>query len=281
MHKKQILAQVTQAMHISQLGLALQKQLLGRHFLRSINYHGTPLTERDNFIEQLRFYKAHFDDVSLNDLNLFFREGCWHKEKPGLIISFDDGCYSNYEVAVPLLEEFGFTGWFFTPVDWIEAATAAREGRGEPHPKSDGPVMTWEDLKDLLHRPRPHVIGCHTASHHRLRASSSSDQLRAEIVDARFLMEERLGQEISIFCWVGGEEDTYSAAAAALIREAGYVYSFMTNNAPITARTSRLHLQRTNIETRDDLAVVQFQLSGVMDCLYTPKRRRVNRVTSA
>ncbi len=40
-----------------------------------------------------------------------------------------------------------------------------------------------------------------------------------------------------------------------------------------------LQIQRTNLEAAWPLDVVRFQLSGVMDALYAPKRRRVNRLT--
>ena len=67
--------------------------------------------------------------------------------------------------------------------------------------------------------------------------------------------------------------------AARLIEEAGYAVSFMTNSAPVRPGTDLLHLQRTNIEARDPDWLVRFQLSGLLDVLYTAKRRRVDRVT--
>lgn len=80
------------------------------------------------------------------------------------------------------------------------------------------------------------------------------------------------------FCWVGGEEPSYHAGAAALIRE-GYALSFMTNTAVIRPHTSPWQLQRANVEAQDPLWLVRFQLSGLMDLAYAGKRRRVNRLT--
>ena len=80
------------------------------------------------------------------------------------------------------------------------------------------------------------------------------------------------------FCWCGGEEDTYTKEAAELIR-AHYAYAFMTNSDLIRPDTDPYHLQRTNIEARWPLSLVKFQLCGIMDNRYLPKRNRVNQIT--
>ena len=40
--------------------------------------------------------------------------------KPGLLFCYDDGGYTNYSVAAPVLEEFGFSGLFFLPVGFLD-----------------------------------------------------------------------------------------------------------------------------------------------------------------
>ena len=92
-------------------------------------------------------------------------------------------------------------------------------------------------------------------------------------------MEKALGCEVPVFCWVGGEEESYSRAAAQLINRAGFGYSFMTNSAVIRPATDSLQLQRTNVEAVYPLWLVRFQLSGFMDLLYMGKRSMVNRLT--
>jgi hypothetical protein len=42
-----------------------------------------------------------------------------------------------------------------------------------------------------------------------------------------------------------------------------------------------LQLQRTNVEADFAPALLRFQISGALDALYAPKRRRVNRLTAA
>jgi phage replication-related protein YjqB (UPF0714/DUF867 family) len=89
-----------------------------------------------------------------------------------------------------------------------------------------------------------------------------------------------LQREVDSFCWVGGEERSYSAAAARLIRTCGYRYAFMTNSSLVRPATSPPQIQRTNIEVSWSLEIVEFQLSGIVDLLYLRKRLRVNRMTA-
>jgi len=86
---------------------------------------------------------------------------------------------------------------------------------------------------------------------------------------------------VDAFCWVGGEEWSYSSSAAAVIRHAGYRLSFMTNNLPVRQGSNPLQIQRTNIEAWNPTEIVAFQLNGILDFVYTRKRQRVNLLTLA
>ncbi len=257
---------------------------LGRNYIRAINYHDTPEKYSKNFENQLLFYKQHFSPVSIQDLQLFLDTGVWHKQKPGLIISFDDGLQANYKVAKPLLEKYGFKGWFFIPPGFIETSPEKQNDFAQHHNISSTInsgsnkriAMSWNELSDLN---KEHIIGCHTFTHHRMDIQDTEDILKKEIIDSKLLIEKRLNNQVDIFCWVGGEEHTYTKEAAKYIRKAGYRYSFMTNTHPIISSTQPLQLQRTNIESFFPLEVVKFQLSGLLDLFYYFKRRRVNQKT--
>jgi peptidoglycan/xylan/chitin deacetylase (PgdA/CDA1 family) len=139
-------------------------------------------------------------------------------------------------------------------------------------------ALSWHDVRDL--DQTGHVIGCHTMHHTRLRDSLTPTELELEIVASKKRLERELDRVVDVFAWVGGEEWAYSRAAAQLIELAGFRYSFMTNNALFGPGDDPLHIQRTNLEADYPESVVGFQLSGLLDLFYAPKRRRVNRVTA-
>ena len=276
------LARLCELTGLNSLSLAGLNTLAGSH-IRAINYHDVPASQTEAFERQLCYYARHYVPVDYAGLRAFL-DGTWNSAKPGLIISFDDGLRSHAEVAAPLLEHYGFIGWFFVPLGFIETPVAEQATYARSHRIQyidefpDGRVaMSLEEVRRLAHR---HVVGCHTHSHVRLRADVSPDALRHEITGAKHHLEDILGGEIPVFCWVGGEEASYSHAAAQWIHRSGFRHSFMTNSAIILPSSDPLQLQRTNIEAHYPLSLVRFQLSGFLDMLYTGKRRRVNRLTA-
>jgi peptidoglycan/xylan/chitin deacetylase (PgdA/CDA1 family) len=134
--------------------------------------------------------------------------------------------------------------------------------------------MSWDELRGLA---QTHVVGCHTATHLRIRSDVSEEVLFREIAESKALLEERLGRPVEAFCWVGGPGHKYTREAALAIRQAGYRYAFMQNSCPVTPRSNPLQLQRTNIEAEWPLDIAAFQVSGAMDLLFTAKRRRAIR----
>jgi len=270
--KKVILTNFIERIKILDLLLWLQRKLFKGCYIRVINYHGTLKEFQDNFERQLSFYKKYFCSVNLEDLENLLN-GKWEKEKPGLIISFDDGLKSNYDVAMPLLEKYGFIGWFFIPVGLIGTGKC----KDFHHTgNKDCSYMSWREITKLN---KNHIIGCHTLTHCRLSNEISNEKLEQEIVESKKILENKLNIKNNIFCWVGGEERTYTIKAAKYIREAGYKYTFMTNNKLIFPGENRFQLQRTNIEVDWPLSLVKFYLSGIMDIIYIGKRNRVNKIT--
>jgi peptidoglycan/xylan/chitin deacetylase (PgdA/CDA1 family) len=279
---KDTVASLFSILHLDVLGLSAQRAFLAP-FIRAVNYHDVPPFQAEAFEAQLIYFKQNFEVVGPAGLNLM-ASGQWGQRRPGLILSFDDGLRSHADVVAPLLERHGLTGWFMVPGGFIDAppekqALYAQESTIEYYEHDYGDpriAMTWADIGRMAEL---HEIGCHTWSHTRLVDTLSEDDLDFEILNAKRRLEVALGRPVSTFCWVGGEEFTYSQSAARAIARAGFRFSFMSNNQVIRPSANLLQLQRTNIEARNPEKIVRFQLSGAMDLMYWPKRKRVNRVT--
>lgn len=263
-------------------GLLSAQRRLMRPYARAVNYHDVPPSLAGAFEEQLRFYRKHFVSMGPRDLRELLA-GCWEHDKPGLILSFDDGLRSHAEVVAPALEELGLTGWFMVPVGFVDTPIEAQRRYARDHQiqaetfdGEDRIAMSWDELRQLDGR---HVVGCHTYDHVRLAADLTEPELQRQIGAAKVRLEEGLGRPVKVFAWVGGEEWSYSSSAAEHIRNAGFEHGFMTNNAPIRPGSDPLQLQRTNVEAHDPDALLRFSLSGCLDLYYTPKRKRVNRLT--
>lgn len=279
--KKIFLSRVLRLVGLEKLLFAQQRWRFPCGFVQAINYHSTPAETASSLERQFHFYRDSYSPVSLDDLKQFFDTGHWFKPKPGLIISFDDGVANNYSIAAPLLEKYDFIGWFFIPLDFCDTPSKEQIAYAEEHkickaePLANGRVaLSWKEIKKLARR---HVIGNHTRSHCRLWPSVRKEQMREEIVESKYILEQRVGSCIEVFCWVGGEVGTYNDYAMRLIKEAGYKFAFTTIPLLQGPKTHPLMLGRSNIEAHWPMEIVKFQLCGAMELLYLRKRRQVHR----
>jgi peptidoglycan/xylan/chitin deacetylase (PgdA/CDA1 family) len=102
------------------------------------------------------------------------------------ILSFDDGHISNYELARPVLKEFGIPAIFFITTCWTGVL---------------GSVMTWRQLVELSNEG--FTIGSHTHTHP-LLTDCSPLALRNELETSKKLLEDRLGKLVNVISLPGG-----------------------------------------------------------------------------
>src|SRR5262249_28296934 len=149
------------------------------------------------FERQLRFLKRRYVPTDRQGLSELLA-GRWQHDRPGLLITFDDGLKSHSEVVAPLLEKHGFIGWFFVPIDFVDTPRAKQREYGKEHyifwgtgPGDDLGAMTWDDVRRVDRNG--HVIGCHTKTHVRLSTSLTPEELDREIPQAKRRLEQELG----------------------------------------------------------------------------------------
>ena len=117
------------------------------------------------------------------------------------VVTFDDGHLTNYEVALPLLQNYGLTARFFITVGW----TGQKPG-----------YMGWEDLRKLHNSGQK--IGAHGWSHALLTRCSPS-ALEMELTRPRLILEDKLGVSITTMSFPGGR---YNKRVIAACAAAGY-----------------------------------------------------------
>jgi peptidoglycan/xylan/chitin deacetylase (PgdA/CDA1 family) len=131
-------------------------------------------------------------------------------ERPGVVITFDDGCETDLLIAAPILSEAGFGA-----ISYVTAGFVGRAGylsASQVRQLGDGGIE----------------IGCHSFSHPYL-TDTNSDGLRKEIIDAKDRLEQITGSKVEHFSCPGGR---YNQLVVNLVREGGYR----------TMATSRTHV---------------------------------------
>lgn len=223
--------------------LAESPALQSSPLVRAANFHNTPKYRAQQIEAQLQHWSKSFSSVNENELDAYLATGVWPKPLPGLIIGLYNGYRNQYDIMLPLLEKYGFVGWFFVPTAFASAPAATqttfvatRTIKIIPHEYSDGRyALNWDELKVL---DKKHVVACHTRNHAKL--ASDAAYLQNEIVAPQLDFERRLGHRVRSFAWLSGSAYGDHPASDRLIDAAQYQFVF-SNYTIQKIRTMPVH----------------------------------------
>ena len=140
-----------------------------------------------------------------------------------VVLTFDDGLLDNYEIAAPLLADYGYKATFFVIpgfdkiTRWVNPDTCQWSDT-----KQDGfsiPFPNMQPNHRLELQRLGMEIGSHSMSHPKLNKIAVKD-LNDEIVSSKSMLEDQLGSEVKSFCYPKGR---YNQTILETVRIAGYV----------------------------------------------------------
>lgn len=206
--------------------------MAGSRAIRAANFHATPRYREAEFRRQIAAYAEAFEPVTRANFAAAIA-GDWPHDRHGLIPMLFEGFRDNLDVMLPIMEEHGLTAFFFVPSIFLglpadEQRSFAASHDLDPALKDEYPgeriALTWEEARAIA--ARGHVFACHSRTHFELTADTPVDVLEDEILTAKAEMEAGLGQEVDIFCWLGGAGVGVNPEADRLLRAAGFRYLF-------------------------------------------------------
>jgi peptidoglycan/xylan/chitin deacetylase (PgdA/CDA1 family) len=171
-----------------------------------------------------------------------------------ICVTFDDGYRDNLEHAVPVLDELQIPATIFLPTRIIDGEASFHWYRTPP------PALSWHDVHELQTAGLVD-FQAHTMTHPILPALDDASA-RREIVDARFELEQRLGREVTSFCYPAGR---FGPRERALVTEAGYRFGLTTLPGVNRAGESPTALRRTMVYPTDSRRYFTAKLGGCED----------------
>ena len=209
-------------------------EMLGRlsanGFVRVVNYHNTKRRHKERLEAEIAYFAKHFSPVTLADLDMWFQTRRWHKPKPGLIPAVFEGYRNHYDVILPLLEKYGFTGWFYVPSFFLDVPVSEQAAFCKGHhlrstaedEYPDGRyALSWNELRQIA---RGHEVCCHTGTHFNLDEDTMEEEMRREIILSKQRLEQEIQKPVDVFCWLGGREYAEYPQSHPYLAEAGYRY---------------------------------------------------------
>lgn len=192
---------------------------------------------KERFAEQMAFIQKNgYNPVSLDQLHAYLDGKAGLPSKP-VVITFDDGYRDTYEIAMPILRQYGFKSTLFV-------LTADIEQR-----------YSWQELKEMK------AAGMEIASHsytHRELGTLSPAQQAEEIAKSKAILDKNLNQDTRHFCYPNG---SFNEETIRLLKEKGFITA-VTINPGWTKRGDNLYaISRVWVGNAVDLKHFEERLS--------------------
>lgn len=190
--------------------------LRGYQTVPVLSYHNFSSAETNKltvsaemFARQMKFLKENGYQVIPMDHFFDFLEFKRSIPPKSVVLTIDDGWLSGYEIAFPILKEYGYPATFFIYTDIIGRSSRA---------------LSWELLREMSAAGMD--IQCHTVSHRNLtvRGGKESfrdyfDSLEKEMAGCRDIIQNRLKAEVKYLAYPYGLANSLVAEMA---RKNGY-----------------------------------------------------------
>jgi peptidoglycan/xylan/chitin deacetylase (PgdA/CDA1 family) len=159
--------------------------------------------------EKFRSQMQYLNDSAFNVISLEEIVSCIHENRHfpprSVAITFDDGFKNNYDIAYPVLKEYGFKATIFLVTGYCGKNN---QWQGQPAEIPVLDIMGWDEVVEMSNNGID--IGAHTVNHPNL-LELSLEQAKDEIVDSRKILGERLEKNILFFAYpYGGKTNKFS-----------------------------------------------------------------------
>lgn len=244
--------------------------------LRVLLYHDIPPDKEKRFIEQLDFIRKKWNFVTPEEFSKMINNEIPVKGR-NLLLSFDDGFYSNRKVAENILGPRNIKALFFVVSDFIGISNREDERKFISKNIFPGSIpslipvsmtgMNENDIKYLINNG--HEIGSHTVSHARLSQINNLSELETEIIQSKNDIEKKFNVPIRHFAYTFGDFNSLNREALQIAKNNyDFVYtSFRGNNI----KQKPWAIRRDSLKPEDSLGLSGAFLEGAADIIYKIK----------
>ncbi|MEM9588635.1 MAG: polysaccharide deacetylase family protein [Planctomycetota bacterium] len=158
--------------------------------------------------------RRHCELVSLDEVQRRVASG--RNDRPTVTFTFDDGYAENCRFALPLLIRHR------VPTVYFVATQNVIKQRPFPHDKQAGMALPVNTPEEIVAAADGGIeIGLHTRTHPDFSAITDIDQVRREIIEGKFELEDMIGRPVRYFAVPYGMPAQLTRAVIQVTREAG------------------------------------------------------------
>lgn len=247
--------------------------------LRVLLFHDIAPDHEDSFKCLIEWLMLSWEFITPGDFSELIL-----KKRPllrdSLLVTFDDGYYSNRLVAESILNPKNIKAIYFVLPELvnIESTVNAKEFISNnlwPDGGIEGDYSHWSNMKieDLLFLIETgHHIGAHTMTHARL-SGLNEEELINEIVDSANLLEKMLKIKIRDFAYSFGDLESFSESAFK-VASSRFDFIFTGLGGNNAALSNSLGIARDSINPNDPKSFISTLLFGSADWYFYLKLRK-------
>ena len=195
------------------------------------------------FARQMRYLKeSNYTVISLDKL-IKCIDGRTTLPENVVVVTFDDGCTSNYYNALPVLLRYKIPATMFIVTDRVDQSNIWMQSRGFPFRK----LLSQSQLRELIDAGIS--LGSHTRTHPRL-IQLKDEAIIDEVRKSKQILEDMLGKAISYFAYPFG---LYNQMVKDAVEAAGYQAACSTRSGFNRSGVDRFALRRIEIYGSDSL----------------------------
>jgi peptidoglycan/xylan/chitin deacetylase (PgdA/CDA1 family) len=237
-----------------------------------ISLHDVSPAAREPFVEKMKWLIESFNVVSLGTA---YRRTDLDCHRLNVALTFDDGYREHSTFVAPLLQELDVPATFFVPSAALDLSDeqADRFSHDRLRRSRSFQFMTSEELKELAGHEL-FAVGGHTRTHADLGQIGQQDELDAEIIEDKRILEKITGQQLRWFAFPFGASKNATVQALHTLERSGYEVAF-TIVPGFWSTKSTIHLVgRDALEPAADWRLWSASLRGGYDPISWLKHRR-------
>jgi len=221
----------------------------------------------EQFEMQMEYLRKNYHVVSLDTILNFIKKGRDLPKKP-VAITFDDGYYSVYQNAYPVLKKNRFPAAVFVTTGYVQ--------KQMPLNRIQLRMLGWNEIREMSNNDV--TIGAHTITHPNLE-QVDLETAKKEILGSREEIEQNIGKDVRYFASPYGKENE---EIANLVRSMGFDYAFgrLSSKEFIRKGANHLILNRTEIDSSVAFWMFKVKLTKAVDWYQKFEQslsKRVNR----
>lgn len=228
--------------------------------IRVLMYHRIAIPESDRELNEYevdhRAFRRHiqwldrwgYTTVTFNDYRLFL-EGELDLPKKPVIITFDDGYLETYDIAFPILRDYGMKAVLFVVGD-VSYETSS----WEDDPQNVRPLFSRNQLLEM--HAAGFEIGSHTLTH--VKGTEKDPRtFRNEVSRSRILLEIVINAPVLTFAYPYG---SVNEERKAIVADAGYRFACGSYSGPAVFGDDHYEIRRVKVLDSRNVFVFWFQL---------------------